>query len=59
MELLDQMIAWENGDLNEQDTVDMFQALVNNGMAWRLQGVYGREATALIRAGYVQRPRNK
>lgn len=53
--LLDQMIAWESDELSEDETVTLFQALVNNGMAWKLQGAYGRQAAALIDAGLVAR----
>lgn len=47
-------MTYEQGDLPEDETVAMFQKLVNSGMAWRLQGHYGRTAAALIEAGLVQ-----
>jgi hypothetical protein len=47
------IIAYEQGDLDEDDTVALFQALVDNGMAWKLQGHYGRTAARLIEAGLV------
>lgn len=50
---IDKIIAYENGELNEDETVEMFQNLVDNGMAWQLQGHYGRTAVALIEAGLV------
>lgn len=53
---LDYMIAWEQGDLSDDETVGLFQYLVNTGQAWTLQGMYGRQAAALIDAGLVQRP---
>ena len=53
MNELDAMIAWENGELGEAETVELFQRLVDNGMAWSLQGMYGRQAQALIEAGLV------
>lgn len=56
MDQLSQMIAWENGELDEEDTVTLFQALVDSGLAWQLQGAYGRQARDLINAGLVQRP---
>lgn len=55
MDQLDQMIAWEQGELDEEGTVALFQALVDNGMAWKLQGAYGRMASDLISAGLVTR----
>ncbi len=49
------IIAYEQGDLDEDSTIQLFQELVNIGMAWTLQGHYGRTAKALIDAGYVTR----
>lgn len=56
MDQLDNMIAWENGTLSEEDTVTLFQNLVDTGLAWKLQGGYGRQAHALIQAGLVHLP---
>ena len=48
------IIAYESGELDEDETVKMFQVLVNNGMAWALQEHYGRTAWALIEAGHIK-----
>jgi hypothetical protein len=53
MDQLDAMIRWEEGELDEEETIDLFQNLVNSGLAWSLQGCYGRTAARLIRAGLV------
>lgn len=53
MDQLDQMIAFEAGELDHDDTVTLFQHLVDSGLAWQLQGFYGRTAADLIAAGEV------
>jgi hypothetical protein len=52
----DDIFAYEAGDLDEDETIALFQRLVDNGLAWSLQGHYGRTAMRLIEAGLVQRP---
>jgi hypothetical protein len=37
--------------MSDEEEITFFQALINNGMAWTLQGMYGRRATELIKAG--------
>ncbi len=48
---IDKIIAYENGQLDEEETVELFQGLIDSGAAWTLQGHYGRTAAALIDAG--------
>ena len=52
MTMLNQVIAYEQGELDEEGIIDMFQELINSGMAWKMQGSYGRTAKALLDAGY-------
>lgn len=49
------IIAYESGELSPEKTLKMFAGLIKNGMAWTLQGHYGRTAQALIEAGYIDK----
>ena len=51
---IDLIIAYENGALDEVDTLTLFTALVRSGQAWLLQGHYGRTAQALIDGGFIE-----
>jgi hypothetical protein len=53
IELTSAIIAFENGELDDDDTIALFQHLVDTGLAWQLQGFYGRTAAALIEQGLV------
>lgn len=47
------IMAFEAGELDDDQIVAGFQSLVDNGLAWKLQGSYGRFARTLIDAGLV------
>lgn len=57
MDNLDKIIAYEQGDLDNEETIKLFQNLVDTGLAWQLQGHYGRMANALIKMGFVHQPK--
>jgi hypothetical protein len=56
MDMLDKIMAYEDGEMDEEDAIDFFQELIDNGMAWTLQGHYGRTAKALIERGLCKLP---
>jgi hypothetical protein len=56
--LVDNIIAYEQGELNDREVVCLFADLVKSGMAWSLQGSYGRTANALIKEGWIDREGN-
>lgn len=52
MDQVDKIIAYESGELSDEDTISFFQELIDSGLAWQLQGHYGRTAKFLIDEGY-------
>lgn len=50
MEQYEYMIAWEEGNLSPDEEISLFQSLIDSGLAWKLQGCYGRRAKFLIEA---------
>jgi hypothetical protein len=55
---VDALMRYEAGELDEPETIRLFQHLVNNGLAWKLQGSYGRRARDLLKVGLIQLPSN-
>lgn len=53
MDTVSAIMAFESGDLDEEGIIALFQDLVDTGLAWKLQGSYGRTARALIERGYI------
>ena len=56
--LNESIIAYESGELTDQEFVYFFSELVKSGLVWNLQGHYGRTAAALIDEGYIDREGN-
>jgi hypothetical protein len=50
------VIAWESGEMSEERERKFFQEMVNDGSVWKLQGCYGRRAMALLEAGVIKYP---
>lgn len=50
---IDSIIAYESGELNDAETLQLFADLIKSGAVWSLQGHYGRTATALLDGGYI------
>lgn len=38
---------------SEEQVIEAWQHLVDTGLAWRLQGAFGRQAAALIEQGVI------
>ena len=44
MDIVTEIIAFEAGELDNQGVIELFSKLISSGMAWTLQGSYGRAA---------------
>lgn len=45
--------------MKTKDVQKAWQGLVNTGMAWKLQGWYGRTAADMLASGYIKPPKKK
>lgn len=45
------LMDFEDGSMNVDQTLELFSVLIQTGLAWRLQGSYGRMARHLIDQG--------
>lgn len=50
-DLVGKIISFENGEMTDDQVIEFFQELIDSGIAWKLQGTYGRVATSLIEQG--------
>jgi hypothetical protein len=47
------IIAYEEGTLTPRQRLNLFSELIRTGVAFELQGHYGREAVSLMEAGFI------
>lgn len=47
LDQLDRMIAWESGQLDSEEELELFRELRDSGLLFSLQGCYGRRARQL------------
>jgi len=55
-DIFEKVCKYEEGKMSEEEIISFFQELVNSGVAWTLQGHYGRMAMHLIEDGLVTPP---
>lgn len=48
---IDKIIAFEAGEMTDDQVAEFMQAGIDSGWVWQLQGCYGRTAQALIDSG--------
>ena len=53
LNITDKIIRFEDGEMEMDEVIQLFSELIKNGMAYTLQGSYGRTANALIMGGYL------
>lgn len=58
-DFLDQIMAFEQGEMEQEEVIEFFQELINTGFAWELQGFYGRTARDLINGGHCTLPERR
>ena len=51
--LTERIVSYERGELNEQQTIQLFQELVDSGLIMEMQGHYQRLAAQLLQAGVI------
>lgn len=47
------IIAFENGELNVVESIELFSYLIKTGTIWDLQGSYHRHAMDMIKNGWL------
>lgn len=54
-DITEKIVAFETDEMESvEEVVELFQELVDTGLAWSLQGSYGRAARDLINMGLVR-----
>lgn len=56
MDLVNAIMEYEDGTLDEENTIAFFQDLLDTGMIRTLQGSYQRMAYALLTQGLITLP---
>tara|TARA_B100000900_G_C20287215_1_gene596597 strand:+ start:353 stop:574 length:222 start_codon:yes stop_codon:yes gene_type:complete len=52
--IVDKMISYESGDMNEEEAVEFFQELLDRRLINSLQGSYQRTAATLLELGHIE-----
>ena len=55
-DFINDVIKYEEGNMPNEEIISYFQYLVDSGIAWTLQGHYGRMAMHLIEEELITAP---
>ena len=55
-DIVGQIIAFEQGELEDSEVYALFQFLLDSGMIYSLQGSFQRMAEDLLVAGMIEQP---
>jgi hypothetical protein len=58
-DFIDAIIAFESGELDEDEAVELLQGMVDDGSIWKLQGSHGRLAADLLEQGVLKFPKER
>ena len=53
LDQVSQIMAYEEGELDREEVIALFQELLDSGLVWKLQGSYGRTARVLLDQGLI------
>ena len=56
LDITSQIMAFEQGELPNEEVYALFQFLIDSGMIYSLQGSYQRMAQELLLAGKIEMP---
>jgi hypothetical protein len=54
LQLVERLIAYEEGHMTDDEEIALFQHLIDTGTCWHLSGHYHRVAATLIEAGLIK-----
>lgn len=57
-DVVGKIIAFENGEMDNEEVFELFQFLLDSGMIHSLQGSYQRMTEELLLAGKIEMPKH-
>ena len=58
-DIVGQIMAFENGEMSNEEVYAFFQFLLDSGMIHSLQGSYHRMAEQLLNEGLIEQPKQR